>query len=721
MSCNFEFCVLIFKFMETLFLIPLTFLLAFGAIILFGKKLKHNGATLALSVAGFAFLLSCIHLIAFQETEVISFEWFRTGNLAIEFSMMIDRLTVIMITLVAFITTLVLIYSRGYMRHDANQSRFWAEMCLFAGSMTGIVLAGNVPTLMIFWGLVGASSYLLIGFWHQKKEAAIAARKAFTIISLGDALLFSGLLMLFGRFNTFDFQTMIESSANMGVPALAMLLVFGGIMAKSAQFPLFAWLGWAMEGPTPVSALLHSATMVKAGIFIGLKLFPLFLASGILPFIFAIGLITVFISSILAIFERDIKKILAWSTVGQLGFMTVAFGLGSVLAAFFQLVMHAFFKALLFLDAGNAMHLNEEKRDLYSYDPVNFRKARIVLFTSLIGILGLAGVPPTNGFWSKDLILETVRENSQIFFAIMLVAVFLSAMYSFRWFFLLARPVRALIVRPLMSLRGVPQGTTKQSIGIAAPLASRLGLAMTQIIDDEQISHREHKPLEHHQAFELPFNMLFSPIALSVLVLSAGIFLPIFNIWLDGHEIHFDIGLMSLSAAIAGAAALICYFIYYRESNGWLKALPWLGPDYQPKFLNTSIGIESAYAGVGNSAIAIGRFLYKIDRQVLDVMIDGIAHFGINISQSVRKFDIMGIDKVVNKVGSAGIAIGNIHGVFDQRIIDRMIKIFADGILALGWRTRILVNGVLDRYLAFVVGGILFLLVVVELLFLAVK
>ena len=695
--------------MITLSLIPLSFIVTFAAIALFGKKLKHNGATLALSIAGFAFLLSSIHLIAFQDTEVISFEWFRTGNLIIEFSMMIDRLTVIMLTLVAFITTLVLIYSRGYMKHDANQSRFWAEMCLFAGSMTGIVLAGNTPTLMVFWGLVGVSSYLLIGFWHQKKEAAIAARKAFTIISLGDALLLSGLLMLFGHFRTFDFQTMIESSANMGVPALAMLLVFGGIMAKSAQFPLFAWLGWAMEGPTPVSALLHSATMVKAGIFIGLKLFPLFLASGILPFIFAIGLITVFISSILAIFERDIKKILAWSTVGQLGFMTVAFGLGSVLAAFFQLVMHAFFKALLFLDAGNAMHLNEEKRDLYSYDPVNFRKARIVLFTSLIGILGLAGVPPTNGFWSKDLILETVRENSRIFFIIMLVAVFLSAMYSFRWFFLLARRPQALAF--YNNIKGAIQKFSKPS----PPPSPFYGEG------DESLTHRDHKPLEHHQSFELPFNMLFSPIALSVLVLSAGIFLPIFNEWFYGHELHFDTGLMSLSVVIVGTAALICYFIYYRESNGWLKVLPWLRQDYRPKFLNTSMGIESAYAGVGNSAIAIGRFLYKIDRQVLDVIIDGVAHFGIIISQNARKFDIMGIDKVVNKVGSAGIAIGNIHGVFDQRVIDRMVKIFADGTLALGWKTRQMVNGVIDTYLAYVVGGVLALLIIAEFLFLTTR
>ncbi len=690
--------------MSALFLIPLAFILAFGGIALFGKKLKHQGATLALGVAGFAFLLSSIHLIAFQDTEVISFEWFMTGNFAIEFSMMIDRLTVIMITLVAFITTLVFVYSRGYMRHDANQSRFWAEMCLFAGSMTGIVLAGNVPTLMVFWGLVGVSSYLLIGFWHQKKEAAIAARKAFTIISLGDALLLGGLLTLFNHFHTLDFQTMIDNSWQ-GVPVLAMLLIFGGIMAKSAQFPLFAWLGWAMEGPTPVSALLHSATMVKAGIFIGLKLFPLFLASGILPFVFAIGLITVFISSILAIFERDIKKILAWSTVGQLGFMTVAFGLGSVLAAFFQLVMHAFFKALLFLDAGNAMHLNEEKRDLYSYDPVNFRKARIVLFTSLIGILGLAGVPPTNGFWSKDLILETVRENSGIFYAIMLVAVFLSAMYSFRWFFLLARRPQALAL--YNNIKGAIQKFSKPS-----PLPSPI-----QGEGEEVFTHRVHKPLEHHQVFELPFNMLFSPIVLSVLVLSAGMFLPIFNNWFSEHELHFDTGLMSLSVAIVSIAALFCYFIYYRESNGWLKALPWLGQDFRPKFLNTSLGIESAYAGVGNSAIAIGRFLYKIDRQVLDVMIDGVAHFGINISQSVRKFDIMGIDKVVNTVGIAGIVIGNTHGIFDKRIIDRMVRIFADGTLALGWKARQMVNGVIDTYLAFVVGGVIFLLIIAEMLF----
>ncbi|TAN58052.1 hypothetical protein EPN15_02200 [Patescibacteria group bacterium] len=695
--------------MIALSLIPLTFLLAFGAIILFGKKLKHNGATLALSIAGFAFLLSSIHLIAFQDAEVISFEWFRTGNLTIEFSMMVDRLTVIMITLVAFITTLVFIYSRGYMKHDGNKSRFWAEMCLFAGSMTGIVLAGNVPTLMVFWGLVGVSSYLLIGFWHQKKEAAEAARKAFTIISLGDAMLLAGLLTLFGHFHTFDFQTMIENSWQ-GVPALSMLLIFGGIAAKSAQFPLFVWLGWAMEGPTPVSALLHSATMVKAGVFIGLKLFPLFLASGILPFIFAIGLITVFISSILAIFERDIKKILAWSTVGQLGFMTVAFGLGSVLAAFFQLVMHAFFKALLFLDAGNAMHLNEEKRDLYSYNPVNFRKARIVLFTSLIGILGLAGVPPTNGFWSKDLILETVRENSGIFFAIMLVAVFLSAMYSFRWFFLLARRPQALAL--YNNIKGAIQKFPSNYSSVLRSTNQRVNFQ-----DEEIAIHRDHQPLEHHQIFELSFNMLFSPIILSVLVLSAGIFLPIFNNWFSDEEVHFDLGLMSLSVVIVGFAAVICYFIYYRESNGWLKALPWLGPDYRPKFLNTSMGIESMYAAVGNGAISVGRFLYKIDRQVLDALIDDTARLGLQISQFALKFDIMGIDKLVNRVGAAGIAAGNMHGIFDQRIIDRMVKVLADGTLALGWKTRQMVNGIIDTYLAYVVVGVLALLIIAEFLF----
>jgi len=355
------------------------------------------------------------------------------------------------------------------------------------------------------------------------------------------------------------------------------------------------------------------------------------------------------------------------------------------------------------------MHLNEEKRDLYSYDPVNFRKARIVLFTSLIGILGLAGVPPTNGFWSKDLILETVRENAGIFFAITLVAVFLSALYSFRWFFLLARRPQALTL--YNNTKFAIQKFVKPS-PLPSPFYGE---------GEESLIHREPKPLEHHQALEVPFNMLFSPIALSVLVLSAGIFLPIFNEWFSGHELHFDTGLMSLSVIIVGLAAVICYFIYYRESNGWIKILPWLGQDFRPEFLNTSLGVESWYAGVGKSAIAFGRLLYKIDRQVLDVIIDGIAHFGINISQSVRKFDIMGIDQVVNQVGSAGMAMGSIQGIFDQRIIDRLVRVLADGTLALGWKTRQLVNGVIDTYLAYLIGGVLFLLVVVELLFLAVK
>ncbi|OGG44488.1 hypothetical protein A2841_00205 [Candidatus Kaiserbacteria bacterium RIFCSPHIGHO2_01_FULL_48_10] len=697
--------------MSALFLIPLTFLVTFGAIVLFGRKLKHQGALLALSVSIFTFLLSAVNLLFFATQDSFAFTWFQSGDVTIEFSMLVDRLTMVMVTLVTFITTLVLIYSRGYMRHDANQSRFWAQMCLFAGSMTGIVLAGNVPTLMVFWGLVGASSYLLIGFWHQKPEAAEAARKAFTIISLGDALLFAGLLILFGHFHTFDFHEMI-ARAGEGVPMLAMLLVFGGIAAKSAQFPLFAWLGWAMEGPTPVSALLHSATMVKAGIFVGLKLFPLFLASGILPFVFAVGLVTVFISSILAIFERDIKKILAWSTVSQLGFMTIAFGLGSVVAAFFQLVMHAFFKALLFLDAGNAMHLNEEKRDLYTYDPSKFRKARIVLFTSLIGTLGLAGVPPTNGFFSKDLILETVKEHEPIFFGVILIAVFLSAMYSFRWFFLLARPPRSI----------VSYENAETAIQIVGPAnySSIQRSSNGRMMGAEDV-HREHKPLKHYPIFELPFNMLFSPLILSVLVLSAGIFLPYFVAWFGEGDVHFDFGLMSMSVVIVGIAAAFCYFLFYRENRTVLKFLPSFAPDAVHGFLKTSMGIESLYCFVGTSAMGIGRFLAKVDKHVWDALIDDVGRLVLSLSKELKKFDIMHLDRLVNDIGTGTLAVGRESNVFDQRIIDRLVSAVSDGVGVLGWKTRLLVNGIVDRYLAYVAGGVLVLLIIIELLFLVTR
>ena len=367
------------------------------------------------SIAGVfgAFLLSVAILLELagghgEASHVWSVPWFVIGETVFEVGIIIDPLTAIMLIVVTTVSLLVQVYSQGYMHGDPGYSRFFAFLSLFTTSMLGLVLAPNFLQLYIFWELVGLCSYLLIGFWFRKPEAAAAAKKAFITTRLGDLGLLIGILIIFWSAHTFSFAGAVEAIENQELAGnlltVAAVLVFCGAVGKSAQFPLHVWLPDAMEGPTPVSALIHAATMVAAGVYLVARAFEIFSAAPDAMLVVAyIGGITALIAATMGIVMTDIKRVMAYSTISQLGYMMLALGVGGYVAGVTHLANHAFFKALLFLGAGSVIHATgtQEMDEMGGL----FGKMKITAITLLLASLSLAGVPPLSGFWSKDEIL----------------------------------------------------------------------------------------------------------------------------------------------------------------------------------------------------------------------------------------------------------------------------------------------------------------------------
>ncbi|MFA7296480.1 MAG: NADH-quinone oxidoreductase subunit L [Dehalococcoidia bacterium] len=373
--------------------------------------------------------------------EAIGFDpitWVHLGDIPIQFGARVDGLTAVMLVVVTSVGLLVQVYSTEYMRGDGGYYRYFAYMGLFCSSMLGLVLASSLLQLFIFWELVGASSYLLIGFWFHRPSAAAAAKKAFIVTRFGDFGFFLGVLLVWVSAGTYDMATLNEHATELSAAALTgiSLGLFSGAVGKSAQFPLHIWLPDAMEGPTPVSALIHAATMVAAGVYLIARMFPLFQAApeNVHMFIATIGGITALLAASIGVVSTDIKRVLAYSTVSQLGYMVMALGLGGYVAAIFHLFTHAFFKALLFLGSGSVNHASgtfdmRKMGGLRSHMPITF-------WTFVIGSLSLSGVFPLAGFWSKDEILATAYEANPIFFGITVLVAFLTAFYMFRAIFL---------------------------------------------------------------------------------------------------------------------------------------------------------------------------------------------------------------------------------------------------------------------------------------------
>jgi NADH-quinone oxidoreductase subunit L len=422
-------------------------LLSVVVITLFTLRSKAVSSLISIGAVVTSFVLSLVFINAngmqFHGETVLN--WLSIGNLNVDFGLKLDALSMMMLLVVTGVGGAIHIYSWGYMDDDPGKSRFFAELSLFTFSMLGIVLANNFLMMFIAWELVGVSSYLLIGFWFEKPSAGDAAKKAFITNRLGDFGFLFGILMVWGLLGSLNFSalqtSLVANPAALGAGAtLAGLLIFCGAVGKSAQFPLHVWLPDAMEGPTPVSALIHAATMVAAGVYMLCRTLFLFNAES-LHVIAYIGGFTSLLAALIAVQQNDIKRIIAYSTLSQLGYMIMAVGLNGPTPAMFHLTTHAFFKALLFLAAGSVIIGMHHEQDIWQMG--NLRKKMPVTFwTFLVGALALSGIPPFSGFYSKDSIfaqaLKEGHEYPWIGYPLLGIAVFvagLTAFYTFRLFF----------------------------------------------------------------------------------------------------------------------------------------------------------------------------------------------------------------------------------------------------------------------------------------------
>jgi NADH-quinone oxidoreductase subunit L len=421
-------------------LILLLPLLSAVLITLFLQKNARFSAVLSVGAVLVSFLLALDLFAEFLSGSApeIHAQWLRVGRLNIEFGIHFDALSVLMLLVVTGVGSAIHVYSISYMKGDPGYSRFFACMSLFTFSMLGVVVSNNFFQMFIFWELVGLCSYLLIGFWYQRPAAADAAKKAFLTNRLGDFGFFTGIVLVWSTVGTLGFigikEQMIKNPAVFDTAwTLVGLLIFCGAVGKSAQFPLHVWLPDAMEGPTPVSALIHAATMVAAGVYMLCRAFFLFDPIS-LHVIAWIGGLTSLMSALIAMQQDDIKRILAYSTLSQLGYMVMAVGLGEPPAAMYHLTTHACFKALLFLAAGSVMHGLSQEQNIWKMGRLK-DKMPVTYWTFLAGTLALCGLWPFSGFFSKDAILGAAYEHSMTLFAVGILVAFLTTFYMFRLVF----------------------------------------------------------------------------------------------------------------------------------------------------------------------------------------------------------------------------------------------------------------------------------------------
>ena len=430
-----------------IFLLPLGSFLIIALVIrpFFNDFPQQSGVMTILAIGGSLALsgwaLQSVVVAEGGEVSFDSHEWFTVGSFTMHLGLVLDQLTVIMLVVVTGVSLMVQVYSLGYMRDDAGYSRYFAIMSLFTASMIGLVISSNIVQLYVFWELVGVCSYLLIGFWFARPAAAAAAKKAFIVTRIGDFGFLLTILYLFFRGSSLQID---DINALKGLPeglALTWLAVgiFAGAAGKSAQFPLHVWLPDAMEGPTPVSALIHAATMVAAGVFLVARFFPVFQASeDAMSLVAIVGAFTALFAATMGLVMNDIKRVLAYSTISQLGYMMAALGIGAYSAAIFHLFNHAFFKALLFMGSGSVNHATGTFDMRYMG---GLRRAMPWTYGAMImGALSLAGIFPLAGFWSKDeILLHAWRGDGSVAVAVfwlLMAGVLLTALYSFRMIYM---------------------------------------------------------------------------------------------------------------------------------------------------------------------------------------------------------------------------------------------------------------------------------------------
>ena len=604
-------------------------------------NLGDSAGIITIAAVGIAFIVSLATLFStignHGHIEFPSHRWLTVGEFEFNVGILMDPLTAVMLVVVTGVSLMIQIYSVGYMSEEDNRgySRYFAYMSLFTASMVGLVLASSVIQVFVFWELVGLCSYLLIGFWYNRSSAANAAKKAFIVTRVGDLGFLLAILYLFFNQNALaaeglngldiaDLYKAVEVGLIAGGVATWIAAgIFAGAVGKSGQFPLHTWLPDAMEGPTPVSALIHAATMVAAGVFLVARFFPLFQASHeMMTAVAIVGAFTAIFAASMGLVMNDIKRVLAYSTVSQLGYMMMALGMGAYAFAIFHLFTHAFFKALLFLGSGSVNHASGTFNMRYMG---GLRRVMPwTYFTFLIGSLALAGIFPTAGFWSKDEILaHAFHEGStvgMIVYALGLAAVFMTAFYMFRALF--------------MTFDGDFRGGAEVEAGE---------------VDDPSELH-----LGHVSLHESPRVMVVPMAILAVLAVIVGFVAnPLTNLgivpihWFADFmgegpvEVHvpaFDIFLAVVSSAFAVAGIGVAYMLYYRQS--WsaeavgerLKAAYTVlsRKYYFDELYEEFIVRKALYEGVA-------RALDWGDKNVVDKLVNGVGWLGANVGTPLRQ------------------------------------------------------------------------------------
>lgn len=645
------------------------------------KKVVSFGAPLVVLISfliGLGYFFKILSLPAEERViHEVLFPWISTSHFSSNIAFLLDQLSITMVLIVSGISFLIHVYSIGYMGEDPGFSRFFSYLNLFTGMMLILVMGDNILLMFVGWEGVGLCSYLLIGFWYQDINNAKAGKKAFVVNRIGDFAFITGVLTMFcvlgkapGGVYTFDFQTLNSMSSVLSEQTIfgfkatevIAILLFIGATGKSAQIPLHVWLPDAMAGPTPVSALIHAATMVTAGVFMIGRLGGIFLeAPNALAMIAIIGGVTSFFAATVAITQFDIKKVLAYSTVSQLGYMFLAMGMGAFSAGIFHLFTHAFFKALLFLGSGSVILGMHHEQDMRRMGGLH-SKMRITGITFLIGVMAIAGVAPLSGFFSKDEILFKTFIGKTILtkglYVLALTTAFITTFYMFRQYFMTFRG----------RFRGIPGE-----------------------------GHHGHGAYTLDDVHESPAVMTIPLIILAVFAIIAG-FLNLpesmgggawFHHWLapiwpakeethSPHSLEILLALLSLGIAITSIGFA---YLFYMKNRHWPDKIAKASPLLHRLSFNK----------------------YYID-EIYEIIFVSPA---IYISKGIALFDKIAIDSVVNGAGVITVWVSKINGWIDTHIVDGAVNGIADLIQWFGDKIRKTQTGFLYHYLSYVLGGVI--------------